>query len=398
LFREWQAACRSLVEATPGVKRRPADLARTLGVATKLAWQVHRIAYADDPLKEAANVPRRAALERFLVAAARRGAPEQNVSAARLAARELDRFVKLHAGSRGEFETMISALADGGSEQVDLTQKRAAFKAQSHILGVQAKAQLGCFIYQPSTVTADRLDGIVMRGLIGLRRLRRDASWIVSQTRAAYIERAARRPVVGEPLDPTVEPAEGLSLLSEFCSQPLPRIRRVPTDLECMTNIEIVSDGIGKASEVTCLVGDVFRATSARYRDQDNQMHISNIRVRTPCEVLIQDVLIDRELLGYGEPDLSVFSDHRNVDVKLESQMAARACDRLAISESLVYLGRGLEVVPAPEIPRYADMIKYAMKRVGWNIKRFDVYRCRIEYPVMPSSVVVHFDLPEMPR
>jgi len=397
LFTDLQSACRSLVDATPGVKRRPADLARTLGVPAKLAWQVHRVAYAEDPLKEVANVPRRGALERFLVAATRRGAPEERVSAVRRAGRGLDCFVKLHAGSRSEFETTISALADGGSEQVDLVQKRAAFKALSHILGVQAKTHLGCFIYQPSATVVDRLDGILIRGLIGLRRFRRDAAWIVSQTRAAYIEGATRRPVAGEPLDPTLEPAEGLSLLSEFCSQPLPRIRRVPTDLDCMTNIEIVSDGIGNASAVTCLVGDIFRGVSAWYRDEHNRTHISNMRVRTPCEVLIQDVLIDRELLGLGDPKLSVFSDHRDVDVKLEGHMAARACDRLALSESVIYLGKGLDVIPAPEVPRYAEMVTYAMKRVGWSARKFDVYRCRIEYPVMPSSVVVHFDLPEKP-
>ena len=67
----------------------------------------------------------------------------------------------------------------------------------------------------------------------------------------------------------------------------------------------------------------------------------------------------------------------------------------LPLKESLIYLGRGAAVMRSRDVPRYEEMVRYAMKRVGWAPGRFHVYRVRIEYPIMPSSVVIHFDLPE---
>ena len=62
------------------------------------------------------------------------------------------------------------------------------------------------------------------------------------------------------------------------------------------------------------------------------------------------------------------------------------------------YLGKGPSVLHTPDVPRYAQMGRYVFERVGWDGDRFDVYRCRVEYPVMPSSVAMCFDLPEAPQ
>lgn len=392
-----QSALRTLLAETPGVTRKPIELAQNLGIHGKLAWQAHRLAHAADPLQEAANVPGPGAMRRFLEAAEKRGSPHECIVAVQEALRDLRELIKQHAGSRGEFETMVSALTQTGSEQVDLVQKRAAFKAQSHILGVQAKTHLGCFIYQPSKTVAGRADCALIRGLIGLRWFRPDASWVVSQTRVAKIDGTKRRILAGEPLDRGVDAKHGMNLLTQFCSQPIPRIRRVPSDLQGLTNIEIIGDGVGNTSAVTCLVGELFRGASPLQRGKHDRLHISNLRVRTPCEVLVHDVLVHRDMAGLGRPQLDVYSDHRAVDVRLEVQLEARACDRLALKESVIYLGKGPGVLESPDVPRYAEMVRYALGQAGWDPEHFDVYRCRIEYPVMPSSVVVHFELPRKP-
>ena len=57
-------------------------------------------------------------------------------------------------------------------------------------------------------------------------------------------------------------------------------------------------------------------------------------------------------------------------------------------------IGRGAGAVECAEIPRYPQMLKAAMAKVGWDPSMFDVYRCRVEYPVVPSTVRVLFDLP----
>jgi hypothetical protein len=74
-----------------------------------------------------------------------------------------------------------------------------------------------------------------------------------------------------------------------------------------------------------------------------------------------------------------------------------RDIDRLPVRVTLERLGRGLAVLDCAEVPRYVDMMQYAFKRIGWNGERFDVYRCRLEYPVMQSLVDIRFELPEKP-
>ncbi len=43
-------------------------------------------------------------------------------------------------------------------------------------------------------------------------------------------------------------------------------------------------------------------------------------------------------------------------------------------------------------------MAQRACDRLGWDAERFEVHRLRVEYPVMQSSIVMQFDLPEKPE
>src|SRR5690606_9492047 len=117
------------------------------------------------------------------------------------------------------------------SDHIELGHRRAMFKGNSHYLGVQAKVHLGCFLYRPSDNDAERLDCAVIRGKLGVRRLRRNASWVLSRTKAADEDTVVRQPVTREPLEPEVEAECGVSLMKEYCSRPLPKVERVPAEM-----------------------------------------------------------------------------------------------------------------------------------------------------------------------
>lgn len=385
-----RTAIRSLIEAVPGITRRPTDLHKTLGISYKMAWQVHRMAHAEDPCAEVANLPKPAAMERFLEAAARRGAPEKRIAAVRLAEVEYEGLVNHHAGGRAEFESIVSGLALAGSEQVELGHRRAMFKGFSHYLGVQARVQSGCFIYHPNARDAERLDCAVIRGRVGVRRLRRNASWVISQTRAVDEDAVLRQPVVRQPLDALAEAKFGVSLMRAYCSDPLPTIERVPGE-RALTDFVVTGEDVGNSSATTCFVGEVFRRAFGRFKDEHNETQFSQTLVRMPCEVLLDDVLVHKSLGWPQEPVLKVLSDHRGVD----PNPAGRECDLLSVQESVVYLGQGLSVVETDDVGRYSEMIGEAFERLHWNPEEFHVYRFRMEYPLMPSCVVIQFDLPQ---
>jgi hypothetical protein len=42
-------------------------------------------------------------------------------------------------------------------------------------------------------------------------------------------------------------------------------------------------------------------------------------------------------------------------------------------------------------------MIRYALGKLGWDGERFDVYRVEMQYPIIPTSVIMMHDLPEAP-
>ncbi|MCI0674602.1 MAG: hypothetical protein L0Y42_02370, partial [Phycisphaerales bacterium] len=305
---------------------------------------------------------------------------------------QLQAFVKAHAGDRSAFGSMISGLKHNGSGNVDLQQQRAAFKAQSHIWGIQARTQLSCGIFQPSANDPSRGDALALRGLIDLKRFRPDARVTIARSFAADNDGQVRHPFTRQPIDPEGITAHGIPLLTEFSTHPAPRFESIP-GVDGDVTLEIEGETVGNQSRVTCLTGDLIRNALTRYRDEHNFCEVVLAFVRVPCEVLIHDVLVHEDMYGGPmSPRVHVYSN-----VGGEAKALPKEVDRLPLRETVMYLGRGLTALATPDVPRYVEMVDYAMRRHGWDGKRFLVYRCRVEYPVMPSSVVVRFDLPIRP-
>jgi hypothetical protein len=67
--------------------------------------------------------------------------------------------------------------------------------------------------------------------------------------------------------------------------------------------------------------------------------------------------------------------------------------DKLALRETAIYLGRGVDVLDTEHVPRYPEMVGHVMDRLQWKDTEFHAYRCLVHYPVIPSSVRVSFDM-----
>ena len=393
-----RASLSVLIGAVPSVGelRKAADLQRALGIGNTLAWQVYKLAHARDPLAEASSVPRAGGMKRLFEAAAQRGVPAKHIEASTAAIQEFDELVKVHAGDRAAFDSMVSGLTEEGSQLVDAQQKRAAFRANSHLWGVQARTQLKCTILNPSLASTTSLDLVQLQGYVNLRRFRRAVPLLVSGIRLMDDDKHdILPPYRREPLAGDGAAAQGALLLAEFCSQPPPEIRILRSEAGDVQT-ELVACGVGNESAVTYMVGDVVRSVPGPYSDDTRPGLESHAWVRVPAEVLIHDVLVHEELFGSLTPKTSVYGNH-------DRSPGASAFDRseanpLGVKESTIYMGKGASVLQTLDVPRYPEMAQYAFDRLGWDGEKFDVYRCRVAYPVMPSSVVVRFDLPEKPE
>ena len=392
VLEQLRASISAVIEAipAPGPISRAIDLQRALGIRSTLAWQVHKLGSSADPVAAGTGIPGSAALRRFFKAAASRGVSKNILQSAARAADQVQAFVKAHAGDRGAFHSMISGLRHSGSAHVDLQHKRAAFKAQSHIWGVQARTQLATSIVQPSSDDPARGDAIGLSGFIDLKRFRPEARVTLFRLYANDSDGRVRHTPSRAPIDAVGLQAHGISLLTEFSTRPAPRFEVIP-GMDDEVTLEMEGDKVGNRSRVTCLTGDVLRGALTRYRDEHNSHETMTACVRVPCEVLICDMLIHEGMYpGTLSPAVNVYST-----VGGEPRAQRKEVDLLPLRETITYLGRGPSVLATPHVPRYSEMVEYALSRVGWNGNRFLVYRCRVEYPVMPSSVVVQYDLPE---
>jgi hypothetical protein len=111
--------------------------------------------------------------------------------------------------------------------------------------------------------------------------------------------------------------------------------------------------------------------------------------VRTPSEVLIHDCLVRRDICPPFSPRVDVMHD---ISGRTLGELH-REHERLPMRESVVYMGRGVDALETEEVPRYPEMIRTAMGKLGWDPNDYDAYRCRVEYPVVPSSVRVEIEL-----
>ncbi|MGD8452595.1 MAG: hypothetical protein PVJ57_12315 [Phycisphaerae bacterium] len=382
---------RSLIRSIPGVTSRPKDLERTLGISASLAWQIHKFANADDPLAEIRVLPGQVAIERFLRAAAKRGAPESTIAQVRTALGDIEELVSQYAANRKEFESLLSGLSRDGGEAVDLKNRLATFAGQSHLLGFRADTIVSCFVYAPSRVDPSSLDAATMRTITGIRRFRYDTSIVVAEVRAVHDD---GMPFESQP-EPLVEETSGSyeGLIPQFCSQPLPVLKRVSTVVE-KANVEVQPQGLGAKSVMTCTIGHSLRACMPRYRTATDTMQLSHTAVRIPCKLLIQDTLVYRGVFEPNQREVAVYTDHRGVD----AAPFDRKCDKLRADVSAVFMGSGIHVLNVEEVPIYEDLMRFAFERMNWNIDDFDLYRVRIRYPLMPSSLVSRFDLREPPE
>ena len=74
-----------------------------------------------------------------------------------------------------------------------------------------------------------------------------------------------------------------------------------------------------------------------------------------------------------------------------------RDADRLDLAESISLLGRGSAKFRVGEVPHYVELIRHVFERMEWNDGDFRGYRCRIDYPIYGSQVVMAFDPPPPP-
>jgi hypothetical protein len=371
------------------------SLDRALGIDRTLSWKIQKVAHSADLFVAAQHMPGSTAMEIFLKAAIQRDVPGDIVESAAHALADFEKLVELHAGDRASFEIMAAGFTKRVRASASLAHCRAAVRANAGIWGVHAAAQLRTDVIWPSS-RSGQVDIASLRGFVGFRRLRPDVPWVIARSRCSDNDGRVRRIFAPEPIDPAGH-GEGelppVPLLRDFCSRPLPEFRRVAWG-DGYLDDELLAGPVGNRGAVTCIAGEVSRSVASYFRDGDNTFGEFIVTVRTPCDALVFDLLVHEDLFPDSSPEFAVYSELAG---GAPFPAGNRTRQPLPIPASVDLIGRGPEAVHCAEVPRYAEMIRYALDKLAWNGSRLRVYRVCLPFPPMPASVVMRYELPEKP-
>jgi hypothetical protein len=358
------------------------DLRRRLNLGQKVSWGLFNAARTRDPQELASLLPRRRGMERFLAAAAANGVSEDAIEQVRRAYARFEESVARLARSRDAFETMMGELGLGAMDptSAELRHKRAAFRANALLWGKQARTFCAALILHPGEKPG-MLDMVHIKGMEGLHRTRRGVTLDMTSRRGLRPSAGdPEGPVRLEPLDPREQGSEAVWLLRDFCSRPLPEFR-LHEDRPDYRSYEVISERLGSAGEVTYYTGEVVRAiTTVPGSVPDSEVTLAK-GVNTPLEAYSGDIIIHKSVWGTTPPEVKVYA------WPMDNSTRAYQTNLLPLTERAVYLGDGAYKGRMQPVPRYSEMIQYAMDRMGWNGDEFRVFRCRVEYPVMYSLI-----------
>ncbi len=388
-----RSAFAGVLESLPVAGRaRPKQLADTLNIDRTLAWKISKLIDGHDPFAAARFVPGAAGVNIFLRAATRCHVPRIPVEQARKAFQDFHALMRIHAGDRKSLGMMLAGHVREDPGRADLEHRKQAFQANSYLLGVQAATQLDTYLVHPST-HAGLLDVAIVRGYVDLRRIRPNVPWRIARLYSVNDVGELRTSFPREPLGCNLESghsADELPLMTEFCSRPWPEYRRVGGPRGAV-EYELAEAPVGNTAAHTCMIGEVARGAGPRQRNDREWLFVVRARLRTPCETALFDLLIHRDVFGRITPQLDLFSELFAGELDAHYQVS----DRLPLYEGVQYLGCGPDAVRAVEVPRYVDLVRYALERLGWDASRFDAYRVRMQFPVIPAAVMLTHPLPE---
>lgn len=256
--------------------------------------------------------------------------------------------------------------------------------------GAQARVILKVGVVGPNPEPG-LLDFASLSALIDFRRFRPDVTWVMAARHSSNDDGTEMSPPASEPIDPRYSESDQAPLIADFCSQPLPELRRFrdPTG----TSFELAEGPVGNTGAITCVVGTIQRRIPY-YRTPANEWGEHSAMCDTPAELLILDLFFHERFTFAIPPEPSLYSE-RGASIPYPGR--GRERNRLPLNEPLTDPGSGPLLLATPEARRYSQMVQMMFDRTGWNPTEFHGFRMKIAYPVRPTALVLRYRLPEAP-
>lgn len=382
-----RAALIELYESAGVNSSMPQEVARRFSVNKTLTWTLARLMHEPDTLVAASMVPGTGSLEKIVEAASTCGAKVSAAERVREAARAFDRMAEEHVGDRASLELVLDSMGAAAADQLEIS-RRLAFRGNSGVYGVQARARVMCAFLMPSD-EIEYLDLAMVSGYSGFRRLRSAPHWPLFKVRSW-----------GGPNDPVATE----------------RWRPVPGALDNGILLEhrrgyaaeLRESATADGSEFTLQPGpvgnlgafDLFRAETlprgaTRFADSGlaGDTGEFGVNITTPVEHALIDLVVHESLEFALTAETQVFARIFNQG----ESSAAAAGERLPIQQAPVQLAVSPPAFATPVVPGYAAVVTDVAQRIGCDLSRCRALRLLMRFPPLGSTLSLRFALPQRP-
>jgi hypothetical protein len=387
-----RASICSLLEQIPGEPsiRTGSELAAALEIDINLAWKLLNISKPGPATGALQRLPGDGGVRILLNAAERKNVPAGVIEEVRAAFAAYSQLLDKHAGDRAALDSLLTH-ASGGDRRIDLATRRAAFRANSGMLGVQAAIQLGTYLFWPEAHGEEPSSAAaILRGFGGFRRLRPDVSWVIGRARRTDLQGRPYGQRSPEPLEPrTAAVHGGVPLVTLFSHDDLPPLRRTIMP-DGIAIDRVVAGPVGLQASQSFFLAETMRPGLGRRNDPENPALRLVTSVHTPCELLVFDAIFHKDLARLGEPTLTTASELGGVSVGYCDPV-----DRvlLHVGAEIEDHGLGLRTMHIAELPRYTEMLGSVCERLGLRTSDMHAYRVKIAYPPIPCGVMIERDM-----
>jgi hypothetical protein len=383
---ELQVSLSELLTAVHPHVRRAVDVERTLGLDKKLAWQVFRLANTAS-LVEAVNVPTTPSVRRLLESARRRKAPRETLERISAAFDRFEELVLHHAGDREGLNSLLSGTPSGKNDQYEAKIRRSLFRANAHVWGTQVRMQVRTVIWHPRP-NENYEDVALIMGDLGMQRLRESEP--LSIVRWIRTHDSPRNKVVGDtgdeeqPVRVQTGPQsdQGVRLLHEFCSDPLPQMVPKQSVLGGVETELVIPPGRAGAVSI------YSRQMMEKGEPTPHTLYDGRMFVTMPVETVVWELLVPVGLTDPASARVAVYGRRPHPEQVYDE----RPRDLLPQQETVRYMGQPEMVPGIEESPRHPEAVRSVLAEFGWNDVKYDVYRSRIQCPVLYTLLCVRVD------
>lgn len=388
-IRDLRVAITKVFRSIPGGVRNSYDVHRYLSLDTKLSWQIYKISSNEEQeLALASYVPAPASMKRLMKAARERGIKPELVDELGVAYAGFEHLVETHAGNRTRFNSMAMGLCDmPESPFTDLAHRRAIFNGHSHFWGLQQAAYVVTLIIHPSKTTPGLFNYAQIRGKFGVCRLRPDVDVYLDTIKFAN-DKGGTDTAARATFEPEATEKYRAPIIPQFCTQPLPEMDTVhrPDGREVT---KLVGQSVGRKSTVDFVFGNIWPDTSIGTWLGTNRRGFGNTsKVPYPTALYIIDVLVHRPTFSNLEEHFKVYG---NASLEDEPSNIVRARPTLPFREQVTQLRTPADCAYIPEVPIYPELVNYCCNKLEYRMEDLDVYRLKVEYPLMDTMVAVWF-------